>query len=155
MSNADDEMSPEDRVLMKALTEAVGSPQLPPDLLERCAGLLSWIDVDAELAVLLDQPVPEAAGTRGASSVDSTLVFTVEDGSCVIELTPSENALRGQILGAQASAIVIRTAANVTHTASVDETGNFSIDAPPMGAIRLELELISEIRRIHTDWFVV
>src|SRR6185295_4949554 len=121
-------MSPSDRILMNALAEAMGSPPLPPDLLERCEGLLSWIDVDAELAMLLDQPASEAAGTRGATSLDSTLVFTVEDGSCVIELTPSENALRGQILGAQASEIVIRTAANITHTAPVDETGNFSID---------------------------
>ena len=71
MTNADDEMSPSDRNLMKALAKAVGPPQPPADLVDRCAGLLAWIDVDSELAALLDQPVAEAAGTVRTAAEDA------------------------------------------------------------------------------------
>ena len=154
MSNADDEMSASDRILMQALAEAIGGTPPPVDLVARCEGLLAWIDVDSELATLLDQPVAEAAGTRGATA-SATLEFVVDDGSCVIELTPSENGLRGQLLGGQADQIVVRTAAGDTYSLPVDELGNFVLDNPTSGTIRLELELIPESRRIHTDWFVV
>jgi hypothetical protein len=155
VSDADDEMSPSDRILMKALAEARGDAQPRSDFLDRCEGLLAWLDVDSELAALLDQPVVEAAGTRGTASSDTALVFVVDDGSCVIELTPSEDSLRGQLLGGQAYEIVARTSADVVHRAVIDELGIFSIENPPTGTIRLELELFSESRRIHTDWFVV
>jgi hypothetical protein len=105
--------------------------------------------------MLLDQPVAEQVGTRGATTSETTLVFTVDDGSCVIELSLAEQALRGQVLGVHAHEIVVRTAAGTTHPAPVDESGDFAIDDPPSGTIRLELEPISEDRRIHTDWFVV
>lgn len=154
MTNADDEMSASDRILMKALAEAIGGPPPPVDLVARCEGLLAWIDVDSELAMLLDQPVAEAAGTRGAT-LPATLEFVVDDGSCVIELTPSENALRGQLLGGEAHQIVVRVADGTTHSLPVDELGNFVLDQPPSGTFRLELELNPEGRRIHTDWFVV
>ena len=154
MTNADEEMSESDRILMKALAEAIGGPPPPVDLVARCEGLLAWIDVDSELAMLLDQPVAGAAGTRGATA-SATLEFVVDDGSCVIELTTSENALRGQLLGGEADQIVVRAADGAIHSLPVDELGNFALDQPPSGTIRLELELIPEGRRIHTDWFVV
>jgi hypothetical protein len=147
-------MSASDRILMKALAEAIGGTPPPVDLVARCEGLLAWIDVDSELAMLLDAPVAEAAGTRGATT-SVTLEFAVDDGSCVIELTPSEDALRGQLLGGETAQIVVRTAAGATHSMPVDELGNFALDRPPSGTIRLELELNPEGRRIHTDWFVV
>ena len=85
----------------------------------------------------------------------TTLEFAVDDGTCVIELTPSENALRGQLLGGEADQIVVRAADGATHSLPVDELGNFTLDPSPSGTFRLELELIPESRRIHTDWFVV
>jgi hypothetical protein len=154
VTNADDEMSPSDRALMQALAEAIDAPPPPTDLVARCEGLLTWIDLDAELAMILDQPVAEAAGTRGVVSAP-TLEFVVDDGSCVIELDVSLALLRGQVLGVHAQQVVIRTAAGTTHAVVVDETGHFSLDDPLSGAIRLELEPFSESRRIHTDWFVV
>ena len=155
MTNADDEMSPSDRVLMQALAEAIAAPEPSIDLVARCEGLLAWIDVDSELAALLDQPVAEAAGTRGATSASTTLEFVVADGSCVIELTPAEGFLRGQILGGQATQVVVRTISGITYALPIDEFGAFSLESPLSGTVRLELEPISENRRIHTDWFVV
>lgn len=154
MTNADDEMSASDRILMKALAEAIGGNPPPIDLVARCEGLLAWIDVDSELAMLLDHPFAEAAGTRGATG-SVTLEFVVDDGSLVIELTPSENALHGQLLGGEAQQVVVRAADGAIQSLPVDESGNFELDQPPSGTIRLEFELIPEGRRIHTDWFVV
>ena len=154
MTTPDDEMSASDRHLMQALAEAIGGQRPPIDLAARCEGLIAWIDVDSELAVLLDESASEVAGTRGATS-NVAFEFAVEDGSCVIELAPSDGALRGQLLGGEAHHVIVRTAAGVTHSLDVDELGNFLLDNPPSGALRLELELIATRRRIHTDWFVI
>jgi hypothetical protein len=155
VSNADDEISASDRILMKALAEAIGGPRPPVDLVARCEGLLAWIDVESELAMLLDQTVAEAAGTRGAAPSATTLEFAVDDGTCVIELNPAEDMLRGQLLGGEAQQILVRTAAGATYSLPVDESGNFALLDPPSGTMRLELELLVDSRRIHTDWFVV
>ena len=154
MTNADDEMSASDQALMQALAAAIGEPRPPVDLVARCEGLLAWIDVDSELAMLLDQPVAEAAGTRGAASSTAALEFAVGDGSCVIEVTPSADALRGQLLGGEADEVVVRTTTGTTVSSLIDDVGAFEISNPPAGTIRLELDL-ADGRCIHTDWFVI
>ena len=154
MTNADDEMSAADQALMQALAAAIGGPRLPIDLVARCEGLLAWIDVDSELAMLLDQPVVEAAGTRGTAPPTAALEFAAGDGSCVIEVTPSAAALRGQLLGGAAPEVVARTTTGTTTSSPIDELGAFEISNPPAGTIRLEFDL-TDGRRIHTDWFVI
>ena len=154
MSSDDEAMSASDQALMKALAEAIGRPRPPIDLAARCEGLLAWIDVDAELAELLDESAAEAAGTRGPAGSSTALQFTVADGSVVIEVTASDDALHGQLLGAEAHDVIVRGADGNTHSVPVDELGGFSL-AHPQGAIRLEFELLVERRRIHTNWFVL
>ena len=155
MTNADDEMSASDHALMLALAAAIGGGSPPPiDLVARCEGLIAWIDVDSELAMLLDQPLAEAAGTRGSVPSTAVLEFAAGDGSCVIEVTPSADALRGQLLGGQAPEVVARTTTGLTTSSPIDDVGAFEISNPPAGTIRLEFDL-AEGRRIHTDWFVI
>jgi hypothetical protein len=154
VTNADDEMSASDRILMQALAQAIGGPPPPIDLAARCEGLLAWIDVDSDLAMLLDMPATEAAGTRGAAISPTTLEFTVGDGSCVIELSPSDDVLRGQLLGGTADSVVVRTATGTSSSSPIDDFGAFEIYDPPPGTIRLEFDL-SDGRGIHTDWFVI
>jgi hypothetical protein len=154
VTNADDEMSASDQALMRALAGVIGGPRPPVDLVARCEGLLAWIDVDSELAMLLDQPMAEAAGTRGAASATAALEFAAGDGSCVIEVTPAADALRGQLLGGEAAVVVARTTTGNTTSSPIDELGAFEISNPPAGTIRLEFDL-AEGRRIHTDWFVI
>ncbi len=155
MTSPDDEMSASDRNLMQALAEAIGGQRPPVDLAARCEGLIAWVDVDSELARLLDESASEAAGTRGAAASAVAFEFAVEDGTFVIELEPSVGALRGQLLGDVADHVIVRTATGLTHSLDVDGLGNFLLDNPPSGAIRLELELTATSRRIHTDWFVI
>ena len=154
MSNVDDEMSSSDRLLMQALADAIGGPRPPIDLVARCESLLAWIDVDAELAMLLDQPVAEPAGTRGATRSPTALEFVVGDGSCVVEVTLSESGIRGQLLGGEASTAIARATTGAAVSAPIDGLGVFVINEVPSHSIRLELELIDG-RRIHTDWFVI
>jgi hypothetical protein len=153
VTGADEHLPASDRILMKALAEALGGDQPPADLAARCEGLLGWLDVDAELAELLDQSALDLTGTRGPGSTP-TLEFTVADGSCVIEISTTEDVLRGQLLGGEAQQVVVRTSAGTSQSALVDELGAFEISNPSSGTIRLEFELLDG-RRIHSDWFVV
>jgi hypothetical protein len=155
MTNTDDEMSSSDRLLMRALAEAIGGELPPVDLTARCQGLVAWIDVESELAGILDQPMTEAAGTRGASASAVVLGFASADGGIVVELTPVDDGLRGQLLGGESREVVARTVTGLTDSLPVDGLGGFSLSPPPSGTIRLEFELIADGRRIHTDWFVI
>jgi hypothetical protein len=156
VSNVDDDMPASDRNLMKALAEAIGGPPPPVDLAGRCEGLLAWIDVDSDLAALLDQPLTEVAGTRGTSTAAADLVFMLEDGTYVIEIASlDDSALRGQVLGGAVQEVIVRTTDGGTRSLPVDELGAFSLGDPPSGTIRLEMEPIGASRRIHTDWFVI
>lgn len=154
MTGADEQMPASDRILTKALAEALGGVQPPADLAARCEGLLGWLDVDAELAELLDQSALDSTGTRGPAGSTPTLEFTVADGSCVIEISTTEGVLRGQLLGGEAQQVVVRTSAGTSQSALIDELGAFEFSNPPSGTIRLEFELFDD-RRIHSDWFVV
>ncbi len=151
VSNADDELSTPDRALMRALAEALGEPA-PAGLIERCEGLLGWIDVDAELAELLDEAVAAPIGVRGQPA--STMQFTIADRTCLIEIAPSPRKLSGQLLGAHARSALLRTAGGVAESSPIDDLGGFELRDPPSGAIRLEFDL-DDGRRIHTDWFVI
>ena len=79
-------MSEADRELLAALGEAWGDDPLPVGIIDRADALLTWADVDEELAALLETSSTELAGTRGASASDTVLEFQVADGTVVIEV---------------------------------------------------------------------
>jgi hypothetical protein len=143
-----------DVALLGALAAALGPADSSDELTDRCRGLVTWIDIDAELAVLLDQAPAELAGTRGAGGTSADLEFTVDDGTCVIEVKLGDGHIRGQILGAAPEQVTLRVVTGVVSPAHVDELGSFEIADPPPGSARIELDLGAG-RRIHTDWFVI
>lgn len=147
----DDAPDERDRALLRDLAGALGRSD-DTDLIRRCEGLLAWVDVDAELAELLEQAPAELAGTRGASTPDQ-LEFSLDDGTCVIEVQIAGGVMRGQILGVSPQQVVLRVVTGVTSPADVDAGGSFEISDPPPGSARIELDLAG--RRIHTDWFVI
>jgi hypothetical protein len=152
--DADDTPDASDRTMLDALAAAFGPSRPVDDLIDRCQGLLTWIDIDAELATLIEQAPAELAGTRGGGSTSADLEFTVDDGTCVIEIKIVGGRVRGQILGPAPDQITLRVVTGIATPATVDELGTFEIADPPPGSARLELEL-GEGRRIHTDWFVI
>ena len=140
-----------DQALLDALADALGRTD-DADLIRRCEGLLVWVDVDAELAELLDQVPAEVAGTRGGST-PSQLEFSLDDGTCVIEVQVADGVVRGQVLGVSPQYVVLRVVTGVSSPADVDAGGAFEVSDPPPGSARIELDL--DGRRIHTDWFVI
>ena len=153
-SDADHTPDARDQALLDALGSALPSREPVDDLIDRCQGLLAWIDIDADLAALLDHAPAELAGTRGGHSTSADLEFTLDDGTCVIEITLADGRVRGQILGPTPDQVTLRVVTGVTAPAPVDEVGSFEITDPPSGSARIELELDAG-RRIHTDWFVI
>jgi hypothetical protein len=62
----DDMMSDADRELLAALGEACGDDPLPVGIIDRADALLTWADVDEELAELLETSSAELAGLTTA-----------------------------------------------------------------------------------------
>lgn len=149
---SDESPDAHDRALLAALARALGTVD-DTDLIARSTGLLAWIDVDAELAALLERPPAELAGTRGDAAA-ADLEFTVDDGTCVIEISVAGGTVRGVVLGVAPEHVAVRSVNGDLHGAEFDAVGAFTVIAPVSGSVRVELDLGGE-RRIHTDWFVV
>jgi hypothetical protein len=152
--NADDVMSDADRELLAALGEAGGDDPLPVGIVDRVDGLLTWADVDEELAELLETSGVELAGTRGASLPDTVLEFRVGDGDIVIEVDLGNGALAGQVLGIDVDVVILERPGGTSGTADVDELGHFSFPDPEPGAVRLRIATGTGTD-VRTDWFVI
>ena len=121
--SSDDEPTPADDRLLADLAAMLG-PDTPPDgLLERAAGLVDWIDVDHELAQLLEESDLEAAGVRGTTTANASVTFEVGDGSVVVELTFDDGRVIGQVLAGAPSAVSLERLDGDVVEAVVDEVG--------------------------------
>jgi hypothetical protein len=151
---SDAEPTPADERLLADLSRLLG-PDAPPDgLVERAAGLVDWIDVDHELAQLLDEPRLEAAGTRGSLTSNTLATFDVGDGSVVIELVLEDGRLVGQVLAGTPSKMSLERLNHEVVDAVVDDVGRFVFAEVANGPARLRWTTPGE-RPVITDWFVV
>jgi hypothetical protein len=155
MSDSSDAGStPADDRLLADLARVLG-PDAPPDgLFERATGLVEWIDVDHDLAQLLDEADLEAAGTRGTPATDTLATFEVDDGSVVIELVLDDGRLVGHVLAGALSTIRLERVNHDAVDAVVDDVGRFVFAEVAPGPARLRWSTSSE-RPVITDWFVV
>jgi hypothetical protein len=152
MTEPDDVTSDADRRLLGALGDALGPEPLPDGLVERARGLITWADVDHELAALLDEAGAEQVGTRGVS-VGDVLGFRLADGSIVVEVELDGTALRGSVVGADVDDVELARPDGQLRTAAVDALGEFTFADVAAGPVRIGLRTAG--RTIHTDWFVV
>ncbi len=152
-ADRDDMMSDADRELLAALGEAWGDDPLPVGIIDRADWLLTWADVDDELAELLETSGAEPSGTRGASS-DTVLEFQVADGTVLIEVDSARGGVEGQVLGTDVDVIVLERPGGESDTAPVDDLGHFSFPDPEPGAVRLRIA-IETGTDVRTDWFVI
>ena len=141
-----------DRALLAALGQAIADP-VPQDLVDRAIGLITWADVEGELAALLDDADRELTGTRGGPSAPAALEFVTAEGVAV-ELTVDDGMLEGQVLGAEVVAAALEHAGGDAEEIEVDELGTFAVRSTHTGAARLRIDL-RDHGRIHTDWFVL
>ena len=149
----DELMSDDDRELLDALGDAWGDDPLPVGIIDRADGLLTWADVDQQLAELLETTSAEMAGTRGAPS-GTVLEFQVADGTVLIEVDLGGDAVAGQVLGIDVDVVVLERPSGESGTAPVDELGHFSFPDPEPGAVRLRIAAGTGTD-VRTDWFVI
>jgi hypothetical protein len=150
----DELMSDADRELLAALGDAVGDDPLPVGIIDRADGLLTWADVDEELAELLETSSAETAGTRGASLSATALEFQVADGTVVLEVDLASGGVEGSVLGTEVDVIVLERPGGESETTPVDELGHFSFPNPEPGAVRLRIA-VGTGTDVRTDWFVI
>jgi hypothetical protein len=151
----DEMMSDADRELLAALGEACGDDPLPVGIIDRADALLTWADVDEELAELLETSSTELAGTRGASTSDTVLEFQIADGTVLIEIDLARGGgVEGQVLGTEVDVIVLERPGGESDTTPVDELGHFSFPNPEPGAVRLRIA-VGTGTDVRTDWFVI
>jgi hypothetical protein len=150
----DELMSEADRELLAALGDACGDDPLPVGIIDRADGLLTWADVDEELAELLETTSAEVAGTRGASESDTVLEFQVADGTVLIEVDLGSGGITGQVLGIDVDVVALERPGGESGTVDVDELGHFSFTDPEPGAVRLRIATAAGTD-VRTDWFVI
>jgi hypothetical protein len=150
----DELMSEADRELLAALGDACGDDPLPVGIIDRADGLLTWADVDEELAELLETTSAEVAGTRGASQSDTVLEFQVADGTVLIEVDLGSGGITGQVLGIDVDVVALERPGGESGTVDVDELGHFSFTDPEPGAVRLRIATAAGTD-VRTDWFVI
>jgi hypothetical protein len=153
MSDAsrEDALPAEDAGLLAELSEALGRDPLPAGLLDRAEGLLAWMDVERELAGLLDDADVELAGTRGG--VTTGLVFATPGGDVAVEVTFEDGGLAGQVLAGEPASVLLERSDGSTTTVPVDELGRFGVQRPDRGPVRLHLPAAPG-RTVVTDWFM-
>lgn len=149
----DELMSEADRELLAALGDACGDDPLPVGIIDRADALLTWADVDEELAELLETTSAEVAGTRGASQSDTVLEFQVADGTVLIEVDLGSGGITGQVLGIDVDVVALERPGGESGTVDVDELGHFSFTDPEPGAVRLRIA--AGTTDVRTDWFVI
>jgi hypothetical protein len=150
----DESMSEADRELLAALGDACGDDPLPVGIIDRADGLLTWADVDEELAELLETTSAEVAGTRGASQSDTVLEFQVADGTVLIEVDLGSGGITGQVLGIDVDVVALERPGGESGSVDVDELGHFSFTDPEPGAVRLRIATATGTD-VRTDWFVI
>jgi hypothetical protein len=152
-----EEPTPDERDLLAELAGALADPADAAglaELVERCEGLLSWIDVDHELAALLGEAVAEPPGTRGSATTGS-LVFRLDDGSVTLEVTVGRDSIEGRVVAGQpVDAVTCEHATDAARTAAVGELGEFRLDGVRSGPARLRIDP-PDGPPIRTDWFTV
>lgn len=163
------EISPVEGHLMAELREVLDPDPAPAGLIERAEGLVAFMDVDRDLAALLEESSSELAGTRGGAAPGTQLTFETADGAVSVEavitrdrvagqLLPGQllpgQLLSGQVLSGTRSEVTLERLSGDPIVASVDELGRFAFDNPPPGPARLRWP-VSTTRSATSDWFLL
>jgi hypothetical protein len=156
MSDArdDDAVTEDEARLLAGLAEVLGPDDLPPGLVSRAEGLVAFMDVDSELAELLEGAAAEPVGARGSATATERLAFETADGSIALEVVVERDVVTGQVLAGALSEVVLEHLDGSVVTAVVDELGRFSIDRTRSGSVRILLQ-VGSAQPVRTDWFLL
>jgi hypothetical protein len=144
---------PEQQAQLDELAAALGEAgSVPEQLLAAADAALTWLTVDAELALaelVFDSacdPAP-AGPTRSGGSV-RTLAFHGAD--IAVEVEVSQAGIVGQVIPASGGHITGTAMHGAFDEAPIDEIGCFVLRAPPAGPIRLRVD--TGAHSIGTSW---
>ena len=150
MSQERDHVLPEDAALLAAVGAVLDAADpVPPGLVDRVRFAIELDDVDAELARLV-----EVSSLAAARSDEYTRLVTFQSDSLTIMITLEQGAdgttrIDGWLTPAACRRIEVRGPAG-TRSADADDTGRFSLDGLPAGAVRLVVHDPGSTHRIIT-----
>lgn len=143
-----------DEVLLVELREALRSADEVPDgFVAAGKAAFAWRTVDAELAALADEFSADdvLAGTRAEHAAVRALSFHASDIS--IELEVTSDALLGQLVPPRSGQIDVQCQDGTQQSASVDDSGWFSISPVPTAMFRLQLQTATD--NVITEWITL
>jgi hypothetical protein len=153
VSDVDDLGDDGDELLLSELRAARGTDVPPDGLADRAMGLVAWIDVDHDLARLLEDADLEAAGMRGATPAETVTTFESADGTLIVEISIDGGRVSGRLIAGSPRSVVAERLDAGTSRTEVDELGEFEFVGMHEGPARLVFAMTG--RDISTDWFVI
>lgn len=143
-----------DDQLLELLDAALDAADpVPEALLEAARAAFTWRTIDEELASLVfDSAAEELAGVR---SVDTARQLTFSTRGVEIELVVLSETTRrivGQLVPPRTAEIVLHHESGERRSRS-DDLGRFTIDAVPVGSVRLSFTLEGTV--VHTEWTII
>lgn len=127
-----------DEELLAELREAVGeADQVTDRQREAARAAFTWRSVDAELAELLHDSALEPVTVRGD---DSARTLSFASGPLTLEVEIDGDVLRGQVVGAAASSVVLQRAISDEQPLPVDPAGFFRVDGVGPGPLRFVVQ---------------
>ena len=143
--------TPDEERLLDALRRALPDERPPPGFLSRAEQLLTYLDLERDLAELLEQPA-EPAGMRGGGS-GAARAFGTAAGSVAIDVTVARAPVAAQVLAGALVSVTLEARAGVVAVTSPDPLGRFAFHDVAPGPARLTLRLTTTA--VVTDWFLV
>jgi hypothetical protein len=142
-------MTGDDRLLQELGAAVRDAGRVPESFLATGRAAFAWRNVDAELAALVQDPVPGLVVTREEPA--PLLSFTFATRDLTIEVEVSDEALMGQIVPPRPGRMELRSADGTTRTEPVDEVGWFAFRPLPSGMFRLYLHA-ADGSQVLTEW---
>jgi hypothetical protein len=148
-------MTNDDQLLVE-LREAIQSArEVPEGFIAAGKAAFAWRTVDAELAALTAEFSADDAlmgtGTRAEHASVRALSFHARD--IAIELEVTADALLGQLVPVRPGTIELQTKDGAHDTATVDESGWFTIRPLPTTMFRLHVQTATD--NVITEWITL
>jgi hypothetical protein len=154
----DDADPQHDDALVDALKAALPPDPLPPGLLDRARSLSTLLDLDRDLAELLESSAAEPAGMRGTAIAPERSTFRSPGGDVVVETTHRAGGLTGVVVRGDVVEVGLESEHGGVATAEVDELGRFAFPAVPATVVRLRFRLRpsgSDRAPVTSEWFLL
>jgi hypothetical protein len=143
-----------DEWLLTELREALRTAEeVPAGLIAAGKAAFAWRTVDAELAALAEEFSTDEAlvGTRAEHAAVRALSFQASDLTIEVEVTAT--ALLGQLVPPRPGRIDVQCQDGTQQSATVDDSGWFSISPVPTTMFRLRLRTATD--NVITEWITL